>query len=849
MNNFLVGHALRHVWCSPSQDMQVIFKPMKINRPSGSIVSGPHLWSRLTMPTRDGYYHLYQIGQLTPYLIGLLPYSESWVRFSDVMASEKLIANLYVNNGLQLPNTTSYYMFTEERNLILAVKDQPLIADLRYEPLYLRLYSNAFFHSVRALDYPHRVYCEGTVMTSTTVGEYFQAVYHQYQAKDRGYTWLFVNGRLMKDFVPSLTAVGSILELVYDSSVKQVVDYPIATAPNFDSDLDGKRKYLLHHTGAQVDGPVIDYRDDIDFYLLRPYMRGTVPMFEGVYFHKNQNDAVRMVTHRDYAIAVPYVVNYQLQHSWPDVHALTARAIIRHSGWQRPLVDEHHRIKELYRLPSDEVIYAMHGTEATVPVWQAASLENSFYTKIMDAYGPQIDLPMVYQAYGYNASAKLLADTPQKIELVNGRKQVDLPPGLHERSTVYEFDKDGHLVETVFHTLGAQYTPLNTKTKLIEAIVGRALPYLNVTVDTLQQDLDPALNYRFYRAVRVGDQILHDSWQDVTGDTSCYSMIGDKAVWSLNLLNWTTLVIDDKDFVGYELELAPANGLLKFSINVGRPNAYIPPGKIDLWLNGKALIEDLDYFVKWPEIVICNKEYLNRTTKQTVTVRCTGFCRSDLTRESAAERGFVKHGALSRNGYWNIRDDKVVRIIVKGATYHRSDLTFVEDEELVKMPESMNGFPYLVENVVIPIRNLTDGMDTYSFRQASLVVDQQVADYLNEHLHEPFEANPNMSFERYMIYSPFSSTIIHDLANGILSMDQFKGHYSDNDVLETLEPYRYLLDYDPTQKNLDPYFVSIHPHNLLTEVPLDIYQYNFLSRAVRIFLDDKVDLSRFVVIV
>lgn len=850
MSDYLVGHALRNAWCSPPQDMQVIFKPMKINRPSGSIVSGPHLWSRLKMPTSSGYYHLYQIGQLTPYLIGLLPDAKGWRKLSDVMASENLIVNLYVNNGLQIPNGTSYYMFTEERNLVLAVLDQPRIADLRHEPLYIRLYSNAFFSSVRRGTYAHQIRSEYAVMTNVGVGEYFQALYHQYQNRTNGHTWLYVDGVYVKDFVPSFTQIGAVLELTYDSTVKQVVEFPLADAPTFDSDLDLKRKYLLHYTQSQVDGPVIDYRDDIDVYLVRPYMRGVVPMFEGIYYHKNQNDAMRMVTHRDYAITVPYVTNYQLDRDgWDDVHDLTAMLFIRESGWHRPLVSVHNRIKELYKLPSDEVLSAMHGTEATVPVWQVHNLENAYYPKVMDAEWQDVTLTMVQKAYGYNAVSMLLANTPQYIENVNGRRQVSLPPGLHENATVYEFDVNGKLIDFQYHTLGAEYTPMTNQCTMIEAIVGRGRPELPTTVDTLTQTLDPNLNYRFYRAVRVGAQVLNDTWEDVTGNLSCYTMVGNQAVWSIDLLNYTTLVVSDLDFVTYKLDLEPINGLLKFSINYNKPNHYIPPGKIDLWLNGKALIENLDYRVTWPQIVIFNKEFLVAGSKQSLVVRCTGFCNSDLTREAPAETGFVKYGQLSRNGYFNLRDDKVLRIVVKGATYHRDQLEFVESDDGIRLPDALNGYPYQIENVVVPIRGLTDGEDTYSYRAKSLVVDQNVADYLNARLPEPVEPNPNMSLERYMIYSPFSSTIIHDIVNGVISMDEFRGHYSNQDVIDRLEEYRYLLDYDPTQFDLAEAFVIVHPHNLMTEVRLDLYQYNFVARAVKAFLDDKVDLSRFIVIV
>lgn len=849
MFDYLIKHALQHVWCSPKQDLQVIFKPAKINRNTGSIVSANHLWSRIDMPTTTGYFHLYQIGQLTPYLIGLLPDRLGWVKLSDVMQSEKLIIDLYTNDGLHLPCGTSWYRFTDERNLIVAVEDQPTIADLRTDPIYIRLYSNSYFASTRAEGWPQAIVCRYAKMTDVTVGSDFQYLYHQHRDKPHGHTKLFVNGAYVKDFVPTLTPIGSTLEFVYDSSIKMVVDYPLADVPSFDSDLDLKRKYLMHYQGPQTDGPVIDYRDDVDVYLIRPYLRGTVPTFEGVYYHKNQDDAMRMVTHRDYTLTVPYVTNYQLaRDGWDDVHDLTARLFVRYSGWQRPLILEHGHIHDLYKLPPEDILPAMHGTDATVSVWQAHNLENSYYPKIMDATGFAITAEMVQKAYGYNAISILMANTPQFIENVNGRRQVSLPPGLHANSTVYEYNADGLLIDSQYHALGAEYTPMHPQTRMVEALVGRARTNLPYTKDTLTQTIDPTLNYRCYHAVRVGDTILNDTWQDVTDDESKVAFVGDQLSWSVNLLNFTTLVINDLDFVGYNLDLSPTNGLLKFSVGYGTPLQYIPPGKIDVWLNGHALIETIDYRVQWPQIVVFNKEFLTTGTNQKLSVRCTGFCQSDLSREEPAERGWIKHGQVSRNALFNLRDDKILRIVVRGLTYDRSELEFVETDDGQRLPEEMNGYPYQIENVVVPLRGLVDGEDTYSYRAKSMAVDTEVADYLNLRLPEPVEPNPNLSLERYAVYSPFSSTIIHDIINGVIDMVEYQGHYSNQDVLERLEEYRYLLDYDPTQFPLNDRFMIVHPHNLLTEVRVDLYQYNFISRAVHLFLDDKVDLSRFLVI-
>ena len=850
MFDYLIGHAIKNVWCTPRQDMQVIFAPARLTKSGGAITSTIHLWSKLELPTKGVYYHLFQIGQLTPYLIGLLPHTRHWKAFSEAMHDTNLIANVYLTNGRQFMRSKCFYMWTAERNLIIAIEEQPRVGDITQEQPYLRLYSNAYFDSVRSDDFAHEITCVSQVMETVQDGFDFRSTYADYRSR-RGYTWLYVDGVYVDNFTPTVEMTGAQLEFVYDSTVKAVYDFPIPDTPTFDSLVDLKRKYLLHYNGDQVAAfPTIDYQDDIDVYLIRQYQRGpTADAFEGVYYHKNSKDAMRMLTHRDYSVVVPYVFNYQQQFDgWDNVSDLTIRLFIRESGYERPLVHENGHINELYRLPPGDVTDAMWGTDAEVDVWQAPNLEASLYPAIMRAGSNGILPLMVQRAYGYNAISMLMADTPQMVETIYGRPQVSLPPGLQLNSTIYEYDADGFLIDFYYHRNGAEYTPHNDECVMIEGICGRGWETLPALFDQTQPTLEAGVDYRFYHAEKVDGVINHSTWQDVTGDNTQYIVVNNTATWVVSTDDYATVIKSNKDFLAYRLQLSPQNGLLRLSISADSYLANIPPGQLNLWLNGKALIENLDYRVNWPEVVIVNKEFLVPGNTQTVTVRATGFCQPDLTREPAADVGFVTYGQLSRNGYYNLRNDRVVRLVVKGATYHRSSLSFVEDTGSVLMPEEMNGFPYCVENVVVPLQGLLDGYDTYSYRQLSLDIDQQVADYLNARLPEPVEPNPNLSIERYMIYSPFCSTIIHDLVNGIISMDQFQDHLSDRDVIERLQEYQWLLAYDPTQYPLNAQYVSVHPHNLMTEIHLDIYQWRFISRAVKYFLDNKVDLSRFVVV-
>jgi hypothetical protein len=855
MYDFLVDHALKNVWCTPRQDLQAILKLARISSPLGVTGSSPLAWGQVAMPTPNDKYHVYQIGQVFPALLGLFPEQRVWHRLSTVMHLQNLVADVYTIGGLHLPRFETWVLVGTDRSIIVAVRDQPTIAPLKTEPVYLRLYSNAYFSSIRHEATNDQIYCRGLRMDSVNNGLLFQNQYHLWQAKP-GHTQLFVNGVLKQDFIPQQQAIGDTLEFVYDSTVKNVIDFPIAGLPTFDSIKDAKRKYLLHYAGSEVGGDSIDYRDDLDVYLIK---KGTAsngaPTLTGLYYHKNQNDALRQVTHRDYAVTVPYVNAYLPgAPGWTDVQQLHLRLIIRKAGYLRPLVNEAHRIRELYKLGEYDLAMALTGVESSVPVWQAPSLENSSYIGLMDGSFGQITRDLVEQAYGYNAISKLVGDSPLPVQVVNGRRQISVPYGLQAYSTMYEYDADGYLLGYYQHTLGAEYTPINAAATLIEGVVGIGSFKLGTVFGQNNVPIDPTNNYRYYIAPINHGVLDNTAWQDVTGDATKYQLVNGVVVWMVDQSVWATAVKSDLTFLAYDLTLDPSDNVLQFSIDAeatypagsAQGVMYIPFDRLDLWLNGKSLIENVDFYVAWPKVVIVNKKYLVDGLTQQITIRGTGFCNADMTRTPQVDAGFVKYGMLSRNNRYDVRDDKVTRIVVDGAVYEASDLVFGEDGVSIGVSDVANGVPYLIEYPVVPLRGVTN-TDTYTLRAAALVIDKSISDYLTLKLPEPVETLPDQIQDKYPVYSPFCSKIMYDMINGVLDIAPFRtAYYSDKQVLDYLKDYTYLLDYDPCRRGVDLDHIAIHPHNLNVETQLDGYQYNFLNRTIKVYLDNQVDITRFV---
>jgi hypothetical protein len=860
MSDFLVTHAITNVWCTPDQDRQVVFAPARISINGGVRGVVPVLWDSLALPTPNDVYHVYQIGQVKPALLDLLPTMGVWSMVAENMKDNNLIADVYTIDGLQLPRIETYILVNFDRNILVAIKDQLPVVNLCLpgQQLFLRLYSNAYFESARERGGGDYIDIYGARITSTAQTLSLQRKYQALQQL-KGLVCAYIDGRYVDAFNPATVAAGSVVEFVYDSTVKRVVEFPVADLQTFTSLRDGKFKYLLHYsaTGEHI----IDYIDDIDVYLINRKVPGPVPAFNGVYYHKNNPDAMRMVTHKDYSVVVPYIVAYaDATPGWGNIADLTVRLHIRNSGYARPLINEASRISDLYKLPDTAVVQAMVGTNSTCAVWQAANLENAGYPLLMDApTANDITLDLVQEAYGYDAIAKLLADSPITATPVGTIITAPLPYGLSANATIYEYDVNGYLLGWYRNAVGSEYRVNNANCTLIEGIVGIAGPTLSTSHSVTPYTIDPTKGYRYYTAPLNSGE-LTGPWTDVTGNNTDYVIHNNQVMWLVDPASVATMVRDDINFLAYTYTMTPGDGLLKFSItstevySTGPVNApmAVPVGQLDLWLNNRPIIEGLDYYVNWPEVCIVNKEYLianpdGSIGAQVITVRGTGFCNSDLSRNVATDVGFVEYGVLSRNNRFNVRDDKVLRIVVNGALYPRSALEFSEDNPSVGMSIVPNGSPYAITDVVVPLRGITD-IDTYALRAIDVATDTSIENYLSLQLTDPVEVNPDEVPDLYQIYSPFCAKVMYDLIAGDISMADFMGQYSDMDVKNALAGYTYLLQYEPTEKSLDLSHIVIEPHNRQTVVVLNIYQYNFLKRAVTVILNNLVDLSQSVAI-
>lgn len=854
MYDYVPDYAAKNVWCSPAQDYQYIFKARRISSRFGVSNIFDVDYRALDLPDRESKFHIFEFSQIHPLLIGLFPVRHKWVTLADNCQFMKMIADVYNKKGMQLLRSQVWYTVTPEKNILFAVRHPDEIkVDPGFEDIYFRVYTNAYFRSPRSNINVAAVLVKGARMHSTQDILDMQNWVTEQNAK-HGHVYCFVNGYFRDSISPLNTFPGDEVEAVYDSSIKKVVDFTVTQMPEYNSTLDPVRKHLIHPPAVRKN-PVIEYHDDVDFFTYELLSTGK---FKGVYLHRNRADSVRMVTHADYAVPVELLTTIARANGWAHPTKTRVRIHIRHSGYSRPLIFEHNRIHELYRLSDTDIRRAMLGVDSTVPNWRAEVLENSQYTKMMRVRREkEIDRTMTEEGLGYNSISSAIAMTPQKVVNINGVNGVRVPYGLVVDSTGYEYDKDGKLLEWDLHDNNGKVYPIrNANTKLVEVIPGLAWDLLEETyTQGGNVATDPHYTQRFYTCPIENGTPTYQ-WTDVTGTgLYSYNVNRDRVQWHTDARTFC-MVRSDRFNLSYTTTVKATSGSLRLAIrhrairngqNVTQ-NMQIPMGRLEVFLEKTPLIEYVDYNVDFPYIYIHNKEHLKLPVDgpQEVTIRFTGHCDSDLKWQPPEDWGFVSHGLVSYNNRYNIRDDKVVRIVLDGGVKHRADLKFAENDAAIIVPNDLNGRPYSIADMVPATRTHTDG-DTYEMYERSRKVDKLVSDYLTVKFPQKRPDVPNVLQRKYMVFSPFINAIIFDLRAGFIQDPALNTHMTDEDVRRIATPYLPYLVTDPTQEDyeLDPRYVEVHPHNYWDVIELPIRHYQFVARCVALFMPGKLQLSHF----
>lgn len=849
--------ALEHIYCAPSQDYQYRFSLVRVTKDNYPVSRTVNVYNDIrVLPRPTGRFHVYVVGNIPVTSLNLLSKKRNWIRdkwynVQDDMNARNFIIQLYNKEGRSIPRSNIYYSCSHNDGLIFAIESDHLIDKLFNieEDCYVRFYSNEYFSGdiFQSTNSPVGIYCDSRVVLSNQDKVDLQNKISQLESKG-GKTLVYVNG-YYADSVTLHIPINSLVEIVYDNSIISKEIYPISSLRTFESKKDNKLKYLLFRSHLLNS---IQYEDDTEVYIT-----GKVGyLTKGLYYYQHKDYSFNNVTDKDFAIYTQFT-NTQAQMLSEliggGISDKSITLLTRRSAGERKLIYSSLKLHELYKLPDTTEFEVMSNTGYTLHELRAEQLENSSYFKIMSAVSlKDITSDLATEAVGYNGISYYYANSPIKI---GNDRTVKVPKLYQEESIAYEYDTQGKLLKYSEST-GPLYTT-DSAARHVEFIQGKKQEYPSLLYRTNEPISLRASEYRILIAQYEGS-IRISSWEDITESNVC-TYINDTVTVNDSDLKRVRVFYFDRPIV-QDLKLPYVDGVLIFPITVweDRGNGYqnhlldLPYENIEVFLNNHRLTYKVDFFLDFPYIGICNKGYIDYTkSEQDIHVRLTGY---NLDKEKINQReirGFVSHGVLTRNNYYDIRDDRVFSTYINGKIVDRSELKFSENDSVIRVDSPINGLPYTMTEHIVSIKPIT-GTSTLPYLQSNDELNSKISALYNIVYPEPKVPPFNVIENHYYLYSTVVSKVIHDLLDGNISASLYTKPYNDTLINELLSThYKRELKLDPVKEDYPPNIIKIHPHYGNDTIAVNIYQYRFISNLVRILTNgqpDKINLSGYLTI-
>ena len=828
----LRDYALSNVWCSPEMDKQAIILPARLSPKYGALHSIRVTMQEIVLPTVNKRYHVYQIGQMpTPLFDVSISVDYCWETLETLANRDEILFSIYTTDGVEIPKCKVFAMLTQAENMIIAVEQGENIPSLRDQHVYAGFYSNAFRTSIRSRDIDDFVHTKGVVINTPRDALPIVDLVNEYTGDD-GSIRIIHNGYLRP--MPNIHGLqkNDTLEFLYDATIHAHHDFHVKDLPVFNSELDGIRKYLVHTPKDVLSVKSIFFLDDLEIYVLRKDVDG----YSGVKLHRNSSVAIRMLSHQDYSFPTDYIHKFCMHLGILPEEAII-RIYYRDSGWERPIIHDNNFIPSLYKLSDENITKAMSSSHETVTNWRAESLESSMYPKVMRVPGVDVTREMAMDAFGYGTSSYLLQNPVASP--VAGDVTV-VPKGYSTSGVSYYFDRINNVVNE---------TVLESKMALAnDALVNGTFLYLNRREEAFNKPLideevtvlDSHTLFNCYKAEKVNGEKVSKWIPAIEGEDYVYN--SGAISWELNPNLYSTMVVPSDFLAKEERVYSSYEDLVNVPqpINVNRKHGdeYIPVGEELYLVNGKPLINGIDVMRVDDTFIVTNKHVLTEGEIK-LTILSIG-CENS---KSVTEFGIVKHGLLSVNHRHQIHMGLPIYVVANGSIYNPKQLRFIEDtvDGNNVLPE---GTPYLLVRYNSHILGINRAQSIGLKEELSAKIED-IEYFMTEHLPEPTPEGVVIIEHMHNLFSPFMDKLVRDMSSGELTLPT--GRVLDKEIHRLLEPYLYLLSYDPVESPYyDPTFMSVHPVAGNVTITVEPHEYSLLTRIVDRYLDNEVSLNNFV---
>lgn len=862
------------IWQSPYEDEQYILELPRLTRRGGDIGESLVFGEYYDLPEENTYFHLFMLGSNHPDKFNFKYDAHCWYEMTKWCEEGDMTFRMYNRYGVQIPLSWIYFMIEPDKNILLAVKcDIELPGfDLNQDNVYIHIRSGQYWVTDEVTPEQYRIRIQSsridTISEKNTIesNTLHWANWDNFEPRSEKLYWQpafgtkLMNGKLVSDFQTGVR--GDTIDTIEDGSTEEVHWFRIFDLPTFHSDLDKQNKYYvqlydydLSTDEAYEHNRTITYRDDIEIYLvkldyeesnraqtyLKEHPRG--PLYgsmidiekqiryqSGYWYPRNKEDSVRMVTHRGYSLPVDYV-QYIVRHydETLDLGNWYLRVLVKRDGFMKKIGLDRTQLDALQDLEYIERIDAITGTESTIDFWRAENLEKNPFNFIMRALEHEIDAEIAYKAIGHNSAAKAVANPNISITKDNDQSYFVLPVGLIDKSTVFEYDRDGLLLGYYHHEGSTRYLPSNQECVFIESLVGHGKPQGSYFVNQRNVPKKPMVNYRFY-LMNLVNGVPYGGLSDVTlasRDNGTPYVVESERQFTVDVNPDDEIIfgVSDEDFLLNEVRLdGKDDGIFQFIVTYGEgyPNpVLVPPKTIDVWVNGRALVEDIDFIVDFPYVTIVSRTRLNVKKEESVivTYRCQGFpelVNNKFQHRKPYDNGYVYRSSISVDNRYDVHRSRLQRIIVDGYVKNPYRLHVNQVSSEIHVNATEDGAPYSFGEHFIPLRAFAGNKEAYLLQEEDEKRVKQVEDFVTHRNFPPEKPSITSLRKHYQLYSPFMAALINDIFLG--TDEETLSHYlinvnyrSKSAIDELAKPYKHLLKSDPAYYGSDIDYVDIHP--------------------------------------
>lgn len=787
------------------------------------------------LPTTDTVYAVYQTGYRAFHQFMNLPLDQ-WVKAKEYLSAGQVSVTIYGVSGRTSPIEDVYIRYMSNNDKVLV--SVPVSHTVKcVGELYPDLYLTVFRDLTRSTPTIHQYFVAGTALNGATPPGTIQSAITTSRINNPNGTIVTVNGwAYAPEHVPSLVA-GDVVEILSDPDIVGYVDITVDdNSTGYYSERYEEYRELIHIPKDLNPLNILINTDNLTTIVYDPINH------KGVLGHRVSEHALEPVTHNDFSMGRTAITGFT-----NSLEALTVvvRLFVRLPVDRNILNQDVNYIKDLYSLSDSDIIDQLLGTASPqIPEWSASHLEQSDYLDLIYSDRRQtIDqaVPNFVEAMGYYDVASVLGQQMRFYTYKNSQVKIVKPVRLFGYRCQAMVFSNGIKIREGDYTI----TDHDSRTFLLGFSLGsgvsvgdRIAVYIceegyrtptpftptalipSITFDSSDYEVYAVTEYEDPQSIWGGNTSF--GYKRITGSTSEYVVEEnqDKSYkFTFRMKNF------DKDFycipkyglstAVYDLtSLISGNNPIILPLQVRDINGDFIPivgyETSEVYLNGRCLIEDIDYEIKpvlhadgstlQNLLTVTNCDYLDLEGGENILEVC--FHGDRVVSE---DKGYGIENQLYRSAVPMLFSKSSSRTYIRGVLQE----TVTESGNIVSVVgEEDNGAPFLIRHfLAYGALKLLDNVSPNQDINLKTRIDHVLG------IDVPDADDTTIVTHLHSLYSVFLAKIVTDVGNGVFHI---KDEPSDTGFLRQFKPYALLLERDPIvgPRNdlIDRRFVTLASH-------------------------------------